>query len=172
MQPGKRHKRIVSKLIGRSSACGTKQPPSLCGKVSDACDGIEKQCQRSVQINVPTPLKTHRERQVETWWIYKGLYSIAPPTIQWKSLFTYCFWKYRFYNPAPSHTHNSIQSRQSNFNQCWVRVWAVPSLWSRGVSSLLTESQQVSHQDFVTSGLTQGSTGRHSSLVFTKLIHW
>lgn len=62
-------------------------------------------------------------------------------------------------HPPPTHTHTSIQSRWSNFNQCRVRVRAVPSLWSRGVSSLLTEPQQVSHLDFVTSGLTQHPTG-------------
>lgn len=39
----------------------------------------------------PSENNTLKEKgkQVKTWWIYKGLYSITPSTIKWKSLFTY-----------------------------------------------------------------------------------
>lgn len=76
--------------------------------------------------------------QVKTWWIYKGLYRITPPTIKWKSLFTYCFWKYILYNwpcsptdtPVFSLGSQAVQSLHGNMiaavhtlNQCRRRRW-------------------------------------------------
>lgn len=54
-----------------------------------------------------------KRKEVKTWWIYKGLYCITPPTMKWKSLFTYLFLKIYivYFTLLPPHTPSI--SRQS-----------------------------------------------------------